>query len=203
MNEIFVYALYALFALACLVHLSFAEWILHFKLMHKARSWCSYPFKTHAITHHGLFKADATYHIQQHTEAHEHGDKITMAWWNAPIITFIPVIPFLLLAWATSIWPLFWIAYVCSWLYYATYEFIHYCMHLPKLPKPRLIERMPLYIWLNGHHLLHHRFMHKNFNVVFPFADWCLGTLVRRSHVEFEQPRGPAVPDVQPVRKVS
>jgi hypothetical protein len=40
--------------------------------------------------------------------------------------------------------------------------------------------------------------MNKNFNVVFPLADFCLGTLLLRSKVSFAQARGPAVPDVQP-----
>jgi hypothetical protein len=80
--------------------------------------------------------------------------------------------------------------------YYGTYEYIHWCMHLPKA---RVIERSGLFFRLNGHHLLHHRYMHKNFNVVLPLADLCLGTLLRRSKVSFAQTRGPAVPDVQPL----
>ena len=40
--------------------------------------------------------------------------------------------------------------------------------------------------------------MHKNFNVVLPFADLCLGTLLLRSKVHFKQAEGPAVPNVQP-----
>jgi len=52
---------------------------------------------------------------------------------------------------------------------------------------------------LNGHHLLHHRYMHKNFNVVFPLADLILGTLMPRSKTKFAQARGPSVPDVQPL----
>ncbi len=51
---------------------------------------------------------------------------------------------------------------------------------------------------LNGHHLLHHRYMHKNFNVVFPLADLVLGTLMLRAKTHFAQARGPSVPDVQP-----
>jgi hypothetical protein len=42
--------------------------------------------------------------------------------------------------------------------------------------------------------------MHKNFNVILPLADLCLGTLLPRSKVRFAQPRGLGVPDVQPLR---
>ena len=66
------------------------------------------------------------------------------------------------------------------------------------LPKKRHIERSGIFFRLNGHHLLHHRYMHKNFNVVLPLADLCLGTLLLRSKIHFAQARGAAVPDVQP-----
>ena len=80
-------------------------------------------------------------------------------------------------------------------MYYVAYEYIHWCMHLPK---KRNIERSGIYFRLNGHHLLHHRYMHKNFNVVMPLADLLLGTLLLRSKVHFKQAVGEAVPDVQP-----
>ena len=68
------------------------------------------------------------------------------------------------------------------------------------LPKARRVERSWLFHRLNGHHILHHRYMHKNFNVILPLADLCLGTLLPRSKVRFAQPRGVGVPDVQPRR---
>jgi hypothetical protein len=40
--------------------------------------------------------------------------------------------------------------------------------------------------------------MHKNFNVVFPLADFVFGTLLLRSKISFAQAEGPAVPNVQP-----
>jgi hypothetical protein len=42
--------------------------------------------------------------------------------------------------------------------------------------------------------------MNKNFNVVLPLADLCLGTLLLRSKVQFKQACGPSVPNVQPKR---
>jgi sterol desaturase/sphingolipid hydroxylase (fatty acid hydroxylase superfamily) len=79
--------------------------------------------------------------------------------------------------------------------YFATYEYLHWCMHLPRRRK---IERSGIFFRLNGHHLLHHRYMHKNFNVVLPLADLCLGTLLLRSKVSFAQAQGYCVPNVQP-----
>jgi sterol desaturase/sphingolipid hydroxylase (fatty acid hydroxylase superfamily) len=66
------------------------------------------------------------------------------------------------------------------------------------LPKKRHMERSGIFFRLNGHHLLHHRYMGKNFNVVLPLADLCCRTLLLRSRVAFAQAQGPAVPDVQP-----
>ena len=37
----------------------------------------------------------------------------------------------------------------------------------------------PIYTFLARHHCLHHRHMDRNFNVVFPLADYVLGTNVR------------------------
>lgn len=80
-------------------------------------------------------------------------------------------------------------------VYYGAYEYIHWCMHLPK---SRRIEKSWVFRRLNGHHLLHHRYMNRNYNVVFPFADLCLGTLMVRSKCHFAQPVCPAMPNVQP-----
>ncbi len=75
---------------------------------------------------------------------------------------------------------------------------MHWCMHLPR---KRNVERSGIFFRLNGHHLLHHRYMHKNFNVVLPLADLCLGTLLLRSKVHFKQAVWPLCPNVQPKEK--
>jgi sterol desaturase/sphingolipid hydroxylase (fatty acid hydroxylase superfamily) len=66
------------------------------------------------------------------------------------------------------------------------------------LPRKRHVERSGIFFRLNGHHLLHHRYMGKNFNVVLPLADLSLRTLLLRSKIAFAQARGSSVPDVQP-----
>jgi sterol desaturase/sphingolipid hydroxylase (fatty acid hydroxylase superfamily) len=67
------------------------------------------------------------------------------------------------------------------------------------LPKARRCEKPEFFRRINGHHLLHHRYMHKNFNVVLPLADWVLGTLLIRSKTRFAQATGPSLPNVQPI----
>lgn len=170
---------------------SFFEWGLHRFLMHKRVRIFPYPFEAHALVHHRLFKADFTYHVQRAEDEAE----IPMAWWNGPALVVVASLPFVgAAAWSGSWWLLGGGALALAG-YYGAYEYLHWCMHKPKR---RRVERNGLFFRLNGHHLLHHRYMGKNFNVVLPFADLCLGTLLRRSPVRFAQATGPSIPDVQP-----
>ena len=171
---------------------SFFEWVLHKYVMHRPVGNFRYAFHAHAVVHHKTFKADHTYHL------HDEKDKktIPMAWWNGPVLILIGVIPFALLSWLLGEWAFALGGFIAFAAYYGTYEYIHWCMHLPKA---RRIEKPWWFRKLNGHHLLHHRYMHKNFNVVLPLADFLLGTLMLRAKTRFAQPTGPSVPDVQPL----
>jgi hypothetical protein len=173
------------------IYCSFFEWTLHKYVMHRPfLKFFRYPFEAHALVHHGKFRADDTYHLK-----HD-GDKKTvpMAWWNAPVMWLLHVGPVLGLQWLIGV-PIAWGTFVALVMYYAAYEYMHWCMHIPR---KRNIERSGIFFRLNGHHLLHHRYMGKNFNVVLPLADTILGTLLRRSPVSFAQATGPSVPNVQP-----
>jgi len=171
---------------------SFFEWTLHRFLMHRPLMGFDYAFRTHALIHHRKFKADHTYHLVHHEDKKD----IPMAWWNGPVLVFLCMVPFLIASVITGIWWLSLGALPVFAGYYATYEYLHWCMHLPK---SRRVEKSELFRRLNGHHLLHHRYMNRNFNVVLPLADLILGTLIPRSKTHFAQARGPAVPDVQPL----
>ena len=176
---------------ATVVYGSFFEWALHRYVMHRPVKGFTYPFRAHALVHHHVFRADHTYHLVNEEDKWT----IPMAWWNGPMIVLICSIPFVLLAWMLGHWGIAVGAPVACATYYAVYEYIHWCMHLPR---KRNIERSGIFFRLNGHHILHHRYMHKNFNVVLPLADLLLGTLLLRSKIAFPQPSGPAVPDLQP-----
>lgn len=184
------------FVVGLIAFASFAEWFLHRFIMHKPFFGFKYPFKAHALIHHHVFRADETYLAKNREDPRV--EKIPMAWWNGVIIVAIGTSIFMgtlcLFQWFS--WGWWVLCYLVMISYYGIYERVHWCMHLPKA---RRIERNGIFFRLNGHHLLHHRYMHKNFNVVLPLADFCLGTLLRRSPVAFAQARGPAVPDVQPL----
>ncbi len=177
--------------LSGIVFSSFFEWTLHRFFMHRITLKWRYPFQAHAVVHHGIFRADHTYHLINENDK----KTIPMAWWNGPVIVITCQIPFLITAIILEKWALICGSAIACSLYFATYEYLHWCMHLPK---QRRLEKGWWFQKLNGHHLLHHRYMHKNFNVVLPLADMLLGTLLLRSKIIFAQARGPSVPDVQP-----
>src|SRR6185437_13073858 len=177
--------------LVAIVYASFFEWILHRYIMHQPVGKFDYAFVAHAKVHHQIFKADDTYHLIHEKDKHT----IPMAWWNGPVLIAAGLTPFLIASWLLGTWGITAGAFVGCAVYCGAYEYMHWCMHLPK---KRNIERSGIYFRLNGHHLLHHRYMHKNFNVVLPLADLLLGTLLLRSKVHFKQATGPSVPDVQP-----
>ena len=177
--------------MVAVIFASFFEWTLHRYIMHRPLGKFDYPFKAHALVHHQTFKADHTYHLIHEKDKHT----IPMAWWNGPVLIIVGMMPFAVFGWLTGLWGILCGGVLAGSAYYGAYEYMHWCMHLPK---KRNIERSGIYFRLNGHHLLHHRYMGKNFNVVLPLADLCLGTLLLRSKVHFKQAEGPSVPNVQP-----
>ncbi len=173
------------------IYASFFEWTLHRYVMHRPVGKFTYPYMSHALVHHRIFKSDHTYHLINEK------DKFTipMAWWNGPVLIAIGLLPFLLAALLSGKWGIICGAALACAVYYGAYEYMHWCMHLPR---KRNVERSGIFFRLNGHHLLHHRYMGRNFNVVLPLADLCLGTLLLRSKIHFPQAVGPSVPNVQP-----
>jgi hypothetical protein len=173
------------------VFASFFEWTLHRFLMHRPFAKFTYAFERHAKVHHHIFRADETYVLKREEDKHT----IPMAWWNGPVLVLVGSIPLVSFSWLSGHWYFLCGSIPACIAYYGVYEYIHWCMHLPR---KRYVERSGFFFRLNGHHLLHHRYMHKNFNVVFPLADLCLRTLLLRSKIQFPQAEGPAIPNVQP-----
>lgn len=193
MNPILLFSIWCLGGLGVgIVFASFFEWTLHRYVMHRPIWNFRYAFQAHAVVHHQTFKADQTYHLINEKDK----ETIPMAWWNGPALIAIGVIPFTLISLIIGQWGFALGGFLAFASYYGIYEYIHWCMHLPKA---RRVEKPMWFRKLNGHHLLHHRYMHKNFNVVFPLADYFLGTLILRAKTNFMQATGPSVPNIQPL----
>ncbi len=195
-----------------LIYASHFEWTLHRYVMHRPLWFFMYPFRAHQETHHKIYKSDESYHYAPDRfdrivkalglEIKPDDKKITMALWNGLVIITFGPLPFYFVAYVFwDVWNLEILltliltsAATCIG-YYCTYEYLHACMHDPT---GRWFEKTWLFRRINGHHILHHRYMGKNFNVVLPLADLLLGTLLPRSKIRFPQVRGPSVPDLQP-----
>ena len=173
--------------LLCVLWCSICEWLLHKYMMHNALFGFQYPYEAHAKIHHTTFKADDTYQLQNE----EDKNTIPMAWWNSFAIALMASVPLIILG-----WKYFFMNYIVAMCYYGVYETLHWCMHLPKRRK---VEYSTWYRKLNGHHILHHRYTNRNYNVVLPFADLIFGTLLTKSPIKFNQVKPSyCVPDVQP-----
>ena len=186
----------AIGAVIAIVYSSVFEWTLHRYLMHRPVGPLKYPYQRHTLVHHRIFKYDHTYHLINEKDKWT----IPMAWWNGPALITVAMLPFVMAALLVGHWSILWGAALACSVYYGAYEYMHWCMHLPRR---RHVERSGIFFRLNGHHLLHHRYMSKNYNVVLPLADLCFGTLLLRSKVHFQQAVGPSVPDVQPRSRAS
>lgn len=168
---------------------SICEWLLHKYLMHKTLLGFRYPYETHALIHHTTFKADDSYHLQKE----EDKNTIPMSWWNGFVIAALAGLPMFIFG-----YKMFLLTFTVAMCYYGIYELIHWCMHLPR---KRRVEYRWWFRRLNAHHILHHRYTNKNYNVVLPFADWLFGTLLSRSPMKFNQVKASyCVPDVQPFK---
>lgn len=169
MNIIF----YGVVTISAILCLSIFEWMLHRFVMHRPVRRFQYPFKRHVLIHHRIFGADETYHLARKKDK---GTIIRMAWWNEPVLVIVFLLPSAALSILLGMWSVLTIFAVVSVVYFCAYEYMHWCMHLPKT-KRRLIERWRIFKLLNGHHLIHHRYQQRNFNVVLPVADWLFRTL--------------------------
>src|SRR5205085_2528136 len=72
-------------------------------------------------------------------------------------------------------------------VFVAAFIFHHWAWNKIQLemhkPEQRIFSTWPVYKFLARHHCLHHRHLNRNFNVVFPLADYGLGTRVLAGRV--------------------
>jgi hypothetical protein len=164
------------FALSCIL-MSFIEHQVHSQLMHK-RSLERFKktFEAHAITHHRDHYG--TVFVDEPVAPGE-DKEIRLTVRKAPI----KAIPFALVISLVSI-PGAIVFVFTATLHHWIWNKIHLEMHKPE---QRLFSQWPAYKMLACYHYLHHKHPNKNFNVVFPFADFILGTHVRANETELSE----------------
>jgi hypothetical protein len=175
------------------------EWLLHFYFMHRPTWGITFGYIKHLKIHHVVFGADKTFVSNDEEEM----DLIPMGKLHGPMLVTLASAPIWILTGVLSIWtPFLWAIPLCFTatlaLNFTVYETFHYVMHMER---DHWIKHLRVYQWLCGHHLLHHRFMNMNLNVVFPIGDLFSGTLLLRtpSGKGFKQVQGPGIPNVQPL----
>lgn len=160
-----------------IVQASFFEWAFHRYWLH--RPWLPKDcFTNHTLIHHQVCKYDDTFQV---TEEEQH-ESLTFAWWGAPVLIAINMLPWAVIAWMVSLAgvALPYAAFTLTigavvLVYYIGYEGFHYLMHKPSLG---WIERSRPFQFLEKHHRIHHVRMNRNLNVLLPLADLMLGTYV-------------------------
>jgi hypothetical protein len=154
---------------------SFFEWYWHKYWMHQPR-FPREAFRGHTIVHHGLYKGDESFYLDEG----DHPEHILLKPYALPGIVAVH----LPLIWAidkflvshTAIG-----AIIAIISYFVIYEYMHWNMHVPR---GHFVERFRWFQFLRTHHKLHHRYYQKNFCVLFPLADWMLGSLVTEASLE-------------------
>ena len=160
------------------VLMSFIEHQVHSKLMHK-RNFLSerYPkfrktFEMHAIFHHKHY----TKIFSDEPVPHGEDQEIQLTVRKAPgkALPFAAVIA--LFSWQCA---LVFIGVVV--FHHWAWNKIHLEMHKPE---QKGFSKWPVYKFLARHHWLHHKYQDKNFNVVFPCADYVMGTSARATEAD-------------------
>jgi hypothetical protein len=160
------------FILSCIV-MSFVEHQVHSRLMHKTNYLSARTatfkriFEAHAIVHHKHYLKIFTDEPVPPGQDKEIRMNVHHGW-----IKGLPVAALFALVW----WPAALIFLATVTLHHWVWNKIHLEMHKPE---HRGFSYWPAYKFLARHHCLHHKYPDKNFNVVFPCADYFLGTIVR------------------------
>jgi hypothetical protein len=153
--------------------MSFIEHQVHRKLMHRKNflSARTASFKR-------MFEAHAWFHHRHYGEifsdepvARGEDEEIQLTVRKAPIKAAPFAALIALVSWEGA---LIFVGVVV--FHHWAWNKIHLEMHKPE---QRIFSTWPLYQFLARYHCLHHRHVNRNFNVVFPLADYVLGTGVR------------------------
>lgn len=172
---------------------SLFEWYWHKLWMHTPR-FPKAAFEGHTVVHHGIYRGDQSYFLPEG----DHPEHILLKPYSLPLIV-LAHLP-LILAIEKWIVPHTAIGGVAAiLLYFVVYEYLHWNMHVPR---GHFVERFGWFQFLRQHHKLHHRYMQKNFCVLFPLADWIFGTMItekslakRKREREMAIATGQSIPD--------
>ena len=173
----FILQLGGWFIFSCIV-MSFFEHQVHSRLMHKrnvlGRRVASVKrmFEAHTLVHHKHYSKI----FCDEPVAPGEDKEIRLTVRKAPIKA-IPIAALIaLVSWEGAA-----VFVVAMTFHHWAWNKLHLEMHKPE---HRVFSTWSIYQFLARHHCLHHIYPGKNFNVVFPLADYVLGTSVRANEAD-------------------
>ena len=177
---VFVLWIVGWFVISCGL-VSVIEHQVHSKLMHRpnflGRRTAGFKrvFEAHSIVHHQQ-QYSKVFSDEPVPPGEDKEIRLTLR--KAPIKALPFAIAIALVSWQGAI-----VFVAVMWLHHWLWNKIHLEMHKPE---QRVFSTWPIYKFLARYHWLHHRYRDKNFNVVFPFADYVLGTSARPNAVDLQ-----------------
>ncbi len=173
-GTVWAYALWNLYGfLGAFFINSFVEWGSHRFILHSPKI-VRFAYELHDRQHHVMFGPGETYHAQnKEMEGH---------------ITFVARDYILFLLFTTPLWigaellihrPILIGGVLATLTGLQLFNSLHLRYHLPS---DTWFQKTWFFRYLKQHHRLHHGDTGRNFNVAFfPIADFCLGTMVKKS----------------------
>jgi len=154
-----------LWIVASIVLMSFVEHQVHQKLMHRRTFSLFYrAFHSHAGLHHSEYKH--TFADIPVLRGEDHGIRLNL-WEGA-----LEALPVCLIIWCISSVGAYMFMSMML-IHHFILNQIHLEMHMPR---KRFFTSWRVYKFLARHHFMHHKRQDRNFNVVFPFADYFFDT---------------------------
>jgi hypothetical protein len=174
------------FGFSCVL-MSFIEHQVHSRLMHRRTGAFKKAFEAHAIFHHKHYSK--IFSDEPVPDGEDQEIRLTVR--KAPIKAIPFAAAIALVSWQGA---LIFVMVVC--LHHWIWNKIHLEMHKPE---QRGFSKWPVYKFLARYHWLHHRYPDKNFNVVFPLADYILGTCAKPNKADLQAMQLQLEPQPQPL----
>lgn len=160
------------FSVAFLLN-SFIEWGAHRFVLHGTR-FGRFAYDLHHVGHHGMFKADDTYHALN-DEMRNH---VVFVWRDYALFLLVTT-PIWVAVELVSGRPILVGGILATLAGLQMFNSLHWRYHVPS---DTAFQRSRFFRSLKDHHRRHHADTSKNYNVFFfPIADMCLGTFARPS----------------------
>jgi hypothetical protein len=150
------------------------EYMGHRGPMHGPRAGLRRLYQRHTLEHHRFFTHESMTYESSRDFKMVLFPPVMLLFFLGALATPLGALFFLLFSRSTG-----WLFVTTAMAYFLSYEWLHFCYHLPE---EHWASRLPFMPALRRHHTAHHdlSLMGKwNFNITFPICDWLFGTAYR------------------------